>query len=33
MRQNLDLFGDVLDTLIKTAPIAAEVFHDPDHAR
>jgi hypothetical protein len=33
MRQNLDLFGDVLDTLIKTPPIAAEVLHDPDHAR
>jgi hypothetical protein len=33
MRQNLDLFGDVLDTLIKTAPIAAEVFNDPDHTR
>ena len=33
LRQNLDLFGDVLDTLIKTPPIAAEVFHDPDHAR
>ena len=33
MRQNLDLFGDVFDTLIKTPPIAAEVFHDPDHAR
>jgi len=26
MRQNLDLFGDVLDTLIKTPPIAAEIF-------
>ena len=25
--------GDVLDTLIKTPPIAAEVFHDPDHSR
>jgi len=24
--------GDVLDTLIKTPPIAAEVFYDPDHA-
>jgi hypothetical protein len=33
MRQNLYLFGDVFDALIKTAPIAAEVFHDPDHAR
>ena len=33
MRQNLDLIGDVLDTLIKTPPIAAEVFHDPDHSR
>ena len=28
--------GDVeteRDALIKTAPIAAEVFHDPDHTR
>ena len=33
MRQNLYLFGDVLDTLIKTPPIAAEIFDDPDHAR
>jgi hypothetical protein len=33
MRQNLDLFGDVLDTLIKTPPIPAEIFYDPDHAR
>ena len=33
LRQNLDFFGDVLDTLIKTPPIAAEVLHDPDHAR
>jgi hypothetical protein len=31
MRQNLDLFGDVFDAFIKTAPIAAEVLHDPDH--
>ena len=29
MRQKIYLFGDVFDTLIKTAPIAAEVFHDP----
>ena len=29
----LDFFGDVLDTLIKTPPIAAEVLLDPDHAR
>jgi len=33
MRQNLDLFGDVLDTLIKTPPVAAEIFYDPGHAR
>ena len=25
--------GDVFDALIKTTPIAAEVFHDPDHTR
>ena len=31
--QNLYLFGDVFDALIETAPIAAEVFHDPDHTR
>jgi hypothetical protein len=30
---NLYLFGDVFDALIETAPIAAEVFHDPDHTR
>src|ERR1700740_3149967 len=33
MCQNFYLFGDVFDTLIKTAPIATEVYHDPDHAR
>jgi hypothetical protein len=33
MCQNLDLFGDVFDTLIKMPPIAAEVSYDPDHAR
>jgi len=26
VRQNLYLFGDVFDTLIKTPPIAAEIF-------
>ena len=31
--QNFYLFGDVFDALIETAPIAAEVFHDPDHTR
>ena len=31
--QNLYLFGDVFDAPIETAPIAAEVFHDPDHTR
>ena len=33
LRQNLYLFGVVFDALIETAPIAAEVFHDPDHTR
>jgi hypothetical protein len=33
MRQNLDLLGDVFDTLIKTPPIGAEISYDPDHAR
>jgi hypothetical protein len=33
LRQNLDLLGDVFDTLIKLPPIGAEFSYDPDHAR
>jgi hypothetical protein len=33
MRQYFDLFGNMLDTLIETPPVAAEVRDDPDHTR
>ena len=32
LRQNLDLFGDVLNTLIKMPPIGVEMFYDHGYA-
>jgi hypothetical protein len=32
-RQHFDLLGNLLDALIETPPIAAEVLDDPDHTR
>src|ERR1700751_6176770 len=31
-RQHFDLLGNLLDALIETSPIAAELLDDPDHA-
>jgi hypothetical protein len=33
MCQRLDLFREMLDTLIETSPVAAEVLDHSDHAR
>jgi hypothetical protein len=31
MCQHFDLFGNMVDPLIKMPPIAAEILDDPDH--